>query len=145
MVRATSTCGIPTDPDAPASRPPFLEMPVAFLFHESLEEESGILADRDELLDALARLRRAPRWTVVVGDAEEHLAITAVRPGGFVGQYPIRTEAGHHEASMMFHGLTWGDVSAIITAFYTGRRAESCFAPYDGLVRFTACDDTDAP
>lgn len=122
---------------------PVQEMPVAFLFHESLAEESGILAARDELLEVLARLQRAPRWTVVVGDEAEYLAITAVRPGGFVGQYPVRTETGYHEANMMFHGLTWGDVAAVISAFYAGRRAESCFAPYDPIVNFTACNDAE--
>lgn len=132
-----------TDHDGCLRGQPVQELPVGFLFHESLEEESGIRAGRDDLLQILARIRRAPRWTVLVGDEAEHLAITAVRPGGFVGQYPIRTEAGHHEANMMFHDLTWRDVAAVITAFYAGRRPESCFVPYRGLVHFTACNDAE--
>jgi hypothetical protein len=86
---------------------------------------------------------RRPDVTFVVGHLPEYLAISTLGPRQFSGQHPIWGDAEKFEGSMIFDDLIFADVESILTKFYDGRRAEGCFAPYDGWFQFYQPDGAD--
>jgi hypothetical protein len=112
---------------------------VGLYFHETERDERHRWT-LQRLLMALAwhrpRDQAAPDRTFVVGGKREYLAISTEGPDDFTGQHPLWGANGTFEGAMRFQGLTMDDVRQVLEKFYDGRRAEGCFAPYDGQFQF---------
>ena len=93
-----------------------------------------------QLLTTIERHRPAyiedPDRTFMVGGKHEYLAISTTGPDRFGGQHPLWGEQGKFEGAMMFDDLTFDEVREILEKFYSGRRAEGCFAPFYGHFQF---------
>jgi hypothetical protein len=73
-----------------------------------------------------------PDRTFIIGGKHEYIAISTCGPEHFNGQHPLWGERGKFEGAMMFDHLTREEIREILEKFYSGRRAEGCFAPFYG-------------
>lgn len=88
------------------------------------------------LLGVIERHRPAsiadPDRTFIIGGKREYIAISTCGPEHFNGQHPLWAERSTFEGAMMLDDLSWDEVREILEKFYSGRRAEGCFAPFYG-------------
>ena len=129
---STSTRTAPRTVRSPVST---VRKVVTVYFHDT-ERHEAHRWPLDHLLVVIERHRPAsvedPDRTFIIGGKHEYIAISTCGPEHFKGQHPLWGEQGKFEGAMIFDDLTWDEVREILEKFYSGRRAEGCFAPFYG-------------